>query len=160
MRSEKPEPNLRPEEEPLDTISHFWESAWAVIGHPILLVGLGSAVGGVSRYYLGRAVDSRTGSVFPWGTLTINAIGSFVLAVLTFVILERMPHGYRWLYLLFGTGLCGGFTTFSTFSVEIFRLLRDGHHFLAIAYMATSFAAGLLGVLLAVMLVRCCLGKM
>src|SRR3954469_11127211 len=92
-----------------------------LLTRPIVLVGLGSAVGGVLRYYLGRWVDARFGGTgFPWGTFAINVSGSFVLGVIALFVTERLPPEYRWAYLLLGTGLCGGFTTFSTFEWETF----------------------------------------
>ncbi|HKB04663.1 MAG TPA: fluoride efflux transporter CrcB, partial [Gemmataceae bacterium] len=102
------------------------------LNHPLILVGLGSAAGGVLRYYLGRWVDERFGGTgFPWGTFVINVSGSFILGVLALLVLERLPPDYRWAYLLLGTGFCGGFTTFSTFSWETFQLVRDGSLWLA-----------------------------
>ena len=118
--------------------------------HPVVLVGLGSAVGGVLRYYLGRWVDARAGGTgFPWGTFAVNVSGSFVLGVVALLVTERLPPEYRWAYLLLGTGLCGGFTTFSTFEWETFQLVRDGSHWLAAANVVGSVAAGLAGVVLA-----------
>jgi CrcB protein len=120
-----------------------------LLTHPIVLVGLGSAVGGVLRYYLGRWVDARAGGGFPWGTFAVNVSGSFVLGVIALLVTERLPPDYRWAYLLLGTGLCGGFTTFSTFEWETFQLVRDGSLGLAAANVAGSVAAGLAGVVLA-----------
>jgi CrcB protein len=119
--------------------------------HPVVLVGLGSAVGGVLRYYLGQWIDARAGGTgFPWGTFAINVSGSFVLGVVALLVTERLPPDYRWAYLLVGTGLCGGFTTFSTFEWETFQLVRDGSAWLAVANVAGSVLAGFAGVILAV----------
>lgn len=130
------------------------EQLQAVLYHPIVLVGVGSAVGGVSRYYLGRWVDGWLGGTgFPWGTFVINVSGSFILGVLGLLILDRLPPDYRWAYLLLGTGFCGGFTTFSTFEWETFQLVRDGSHWLAVANVVGSVVFGFAGVLLAVVTV-------
>jgi fluoride exporter len=119
------------------------------LSHPIILVGLGSAVGGVLRYYLGRWVDAALdGPTFPWGTFVVNVSGSFVLGVIALVVTERLPD-HRWALLLLGTGLCGGFTTFSTFEWEAFQLVRGGSYLVAMAYVAGSVVCGFLGVFLA-----------
>jgi CrcB protein len=131
-----------------------------ILGHPIVLVGLGSAVGGVLRYYIGRWVDARAGGTgFPWGTFVINVSGSFVLGVLALLVIERLPPDYRWAYLLLGTGLCGGFTTFSTFEWETYQLVRDGSHWRALANVAGSVVCGFVGILLAVLTVHALLGR-
>ena len=122
--------------------------------HPVFLVGLGSATGGILRYYFGRAVDRWTGGGFPWGTFVINAVGSFLLGILALWVLERLPPCHRWAYLLLGTGFCGGFTTFSTFSYEAFKLLRDGSWVSAGGYVIGSVLSGIAGVVLAAVIVR------
>jgi CrcB protein len=90
----------------------------------VLLVFLGGALGAPLRYLVDRAVQARHDSVFPWGTLAVNLVGSFVLGALTGA---SVAHGLpRDVVLLLGTGLCGGLTTFSTFGYETVRLLEDG----------------------------------
>ena len=97
-----------------------WPGEWcgkvaAILTHPVALVGYGSAVGGMLRYVVGRWIDTRPGAgSFPWGTFAVNVSGSFILAVLALVVLERAAPGRREVYLLLGTSFCGGFTTFST----------------------------------------------
>jgi CrcB protein len=131
----------------------------ALFNHPVVLVGIGGAVGSVLRYYLGRWVDARAGGLaFPWGTFAVNVSGSFVLGVVALLFVERLPD-YRWASLLLGTGLCGGFTTFSTFEWETFQLVRDGSLGLALANIAGSVAFGFLGILLAVLAVYGLIGR-
>jgi CrcB protein len=131
-----------------------------VLSHPIVLVGIGSAVGGVLRYYFGRWVDARVGGTgFPWGTFAVNVSGSFILGVLALLLIDRLPPDYRWAYLLLGTGFCGGFTTFSTFEWETFQLVRDGSHWLALANVAGGVACGFVGILLAVAAVYGLVGR-
>jgi CrcB protein len=83
-----------------------------------------SAVGAPLRYVLDGFVSERTGGVFPWGTFVINATGSFILGLLTgFGLhhgLSRVPR------VVLGTGFCGAYTTFSTFTFETVRLLEEG----------------------------------
>ena len=86
----------------------------------LLLVALGAAVGAVSRWLTDRFVQSRHTSFFPWGTFTVNVLGSLVLGFL--LGLDTAPD----LLLVLGTGFCGGFTTFSTFSFETVVLAGEG----------------------------------
>jgi fluoride exporter len=88
----------------------------------VLLVFFGGTVGAPARYLLDRAVQRRHESVFPWGTLTVNLIGCLVLGLLTGVA-RSLPAD---LVVLTGTGVCGAFTTFSTFGYETTRLLEEG----------------------------------
>ncbi|MGC4878446.1 fluoride efflux transporter CrcB [Micromonospora sp. DT43] len=103
----------------------------------VLLIALGAAVGAPLRYLTDRAVQSRHDSVFPWGTLTVNVVGSLLLGVL--VGLPNSPAAAA----LLGTGFCGALTTYSTFSYETLRLTRGGHRLLALANVVGSVAAGL-----------------
>ncbi|MEF8827905.1 MAG: fluoride efflux transporter CrcB [Haloarcula sp.] len=89
---------------------------------PAHLVGTGGAIGALCRHYLAGAVKRET---FPLGTLTVNAIGSFVLGLLTFAGVTGDAA------LLVGVGACGSFTTFSSFSVGTVRLWEDGYVALA-----------------------------
>ena len=102
------------------------------------LVAAGGAAGCVLRYLVGVATLGVAGT-FPWGTLGINVAGSFLLGAL----LGALPpeHAGR---LLFGTGFCGGFTTFSTFSVEAVALVGRGEHGPASAYLAASVSLSVL----------------
>jgi fluoride exporter len=82
-------------------------------------------------------VQSRHGSTFPWGTFTVNVVGSLLLGFL--VGLPVAP----WLASLLGTGFCGALTTYSTFSFETLRLVRQGERLLAVAYAIAGVLAGL-----------------
>ncbi len=112
-----------------------------------LWIGLGSALGGMARYWCSGFVPRFAGTTFPWGTLAVNVTGS---AFIGFFATLTSPEG-RW---LLGTlprqfvmvGICGGFTTFSTFSLETLNLTRDGEWLRAGANVAASLVSCLLAV--------------
>src|SRR4051812_10498323 len=109
------------------------------------IVFLGAGLGGMARYGLGTFVQQLTGPAFPWGTLLINVTGSMVLAF-TYAFLDRTLAAPEW-RLFIGVGICGGYTTFSTFSYESVRLLQEGEIGRASAYVLGSAALGILAVL-------------
>jgi CrcB protein len=137
--------------------AEWWRPASAVLSlvlrHKMVMLMVGGAVGTILRYWVGRWFNQQPwGRDFPWGTLFINVSGSFVLGFAAVVILERLPPEHQDWYLLIGTGFCGGYTTFSTFEWETFRLIRDGSWPRALYNVLGSVGAGFLGVVLAVLL--------
>ncbi|WP_137121250.1 fluoride efflux transporter CrcB [Segeticoccus rhizosphaerae] len=107
----------------------------------LLLVMVGAAIGAPLRYVTDRSVQSRHDTVFPWGTFTVNVIGSLLLGALTGAVLAgAVPATVQWLV---GTGLCGALTTYSTFSYETIRLIEQDAYFFAVANVAASIIAGL-----------------
>ncbi len=115
---------------------------------------VGGAVGSYTRFWVSRWFNSRPwGQAFPYGTLFVNVTGAIILAVAALVILEWSgPEHHDW-FLWIGTGFCGGFTTFSTFEWETFKLVRDGSRRRALINALVSILAGFVGVVLAVVLV-------
>lgn len=90
----------------------------------VLLVVAGAALGAPLRYLTDLFVQRRHDSVFPWGTLSVNAAGSLLLGAL--VGAGVGAGGPTWVVTLVGTGFCGALTTFSTFGFETYRLVEDG----------------------------------
>jgi CrcB protein len=116
-----------------------------------LLVAIGGGVGAVLRYWLSSVVNQAAGfHAFPFGTVVVNLIGSFVIGLLA-GIFERMvvPQDLR-IFLL--TGILGGFTTFSSFGLETALLFRDEKNGLAVANIIVSNAMGVTMVVLGFML--------
>jgi CrcB protein len=112
-----------------------------------LFICLGAAVGAPVRYLTDRVIQSRHDSLFPWGTFTVNVVGSLILGGL-------LGAGSRLdmpdiLMAGLGTGFCGALTTFSTFGYETVRLSEDGARLIAllnvIASITVGFAAAALG---------------
>lgn len=125
-----------------------------LLRHKMVLLMLGGALGTAARYLVAKWFDEQSwGQAFPFGTLFINVSGSFILGVAAAIILERLPVEQRDWYLLIGTGFCGGYTTFSTFEWETYRLIRDGSWWYALANVFGSVVAGFAGIVLAVTLV-------
>lgn len=111
-----------------------------------LLVALGGALGSLLRYGLGAWVQALTGPSFPYSTLLINALGSFLIGVVIRLSLEGALSGEGRLFL--AVGVLGGFTTFSTFSYETLALIQDGEVWRAFLYVFFSVFLGLFLVLL------------
>lgn len=112
-----------------------------------LWIGLGSALGGMARYWTYCLIARAAGGTFPWGTLMVNVVGSTFIG--WFAALTA-PEG-RWLVPVAArqfvmVGICGGFTTFSSFSLETLRLVNDGEWGKAVFNAAASLVLCLAGV--------------
>jgi len=105
-----------------------------------LWVALGSAAGGVLRFALSSFGAKVLGGLFPWWTLSINAAGCFLIGLLA---AQTLPPHFRALLV---PGFCGGFTTFSAFSLEFLMLQREQRHWEAWGYVAASIFICLLAV--------------
>jgi len=92
----------------------------------LVLIFLGSGLGAISRYGLSNLVHSLVGRAFPYGTLVVNASGSFIMGLLFIIILERFGALAPQLRAFLLIGFLGGYTTFSSFSIETLTLLEQG----------------------------------
>jgi fluoride exporter len=93
-----------------------------------LWVALGGALGSVARYWMTNAVAALTGPRFPWGTIIINVVGSFVIGLVAYATapVGRVPISFD-IRAFILVGICGGYTTFSSFSVQTLELARQGY---------------------------------
>lgn len=127
---------------------------FSVARNKMILLFVGGGLGTIARYLIGKWFNEQPwGQGFPIGTFFINVSGSFILGAAAVFILERLSPAHQNWYLLLGTGFCGGYTTFSTFEWETYKLVRDGSWWYALANAFGSLLAGFIGILLAVALV-------
>lgn len=119
----------------------------------ILAVAAGGAVGSVLRHFVNVLALSWFGSAFPWGTLTVNIVGCFLMGVLVETSALLWSPGPE-LRAFIAVGFLGGLTTFSSFSLDVAVLYERGEMMLAAAYVLASVAASVLGLFAALALVR------
>ena len=106
----------------------------------IAIVGAGSFIGGAARYIVSLAMKNASKG-FPWATLLVNVLGCFLLGLLWGYFSRAASEGSSWALFL-TVGVCGGFTTFSTFSKEALMMLQSGNIWCFAAYVAVSLIAG------------------
>ncbi len=106
----------------------------------IVAVGAGSFIGGAARYLVSLMMKS-VGKGFPWATLIVNLAGCFLIGLLWGIFSRSSSEGSSWALFL-TVGLCGGFTTFSTFSKEALMMLQSGNIWFFAGYIALSVVAG------------------
>jgi CrcB protein len=119
----------------------------------ILLVALGGAVGSIARYLMASSVQTATGWNFPIGTVLVNILGCFLIGIL-YVLLVARPDPKHELRALLIVGVMGGFTTFSSFSLETVTLAMNGNYGGATLNVVVSVVACLVGTVLGIALAR------
>jgi len=130
------------------------DSRWVLNGShmlkQLLLVGFGGGLGSILRYLTSVLTARFYDEAFPLATFVVNAVGCFVMG-----LLAGIPGGFsqdmRWFFV---AGFCGGFTTFSAFAFENFRLFQGNSHFTALSYIGLSVVTGLVGVWLGLQVAR------
>lgn len=118
----------------------------------ILAIGAGSFFGGILRYLLSQMIQTRFLSAFPFGTLAVNIAGCLLIG-LVYGLTDRGNLSPEW-RLVLATGLIGGFTTFSAFSIETVSLIRDGQLFYALAYIGSSILFGLVATFAGISIIK------
>jgi len=116
----------------------------------ILTVGAGSFIGGVSRYLLNLFIQSKTASIFPVGTLVVNILGCLLIGIV-FGLSSKVNFELK---LFLTTGLLGGFTTFSAFSVESVALIQNQQYWYASVYIVSSVILGLIATFIGISFAR------
>ena len=113
----------------------------------LLIVGIGSFMGGVMRYAISILMKSFCEQGFPWTTLMVNLLGCFIFGAVVALFGKYNLTNSMWCLML-TTGFCGGFTTFSAFANESLQLLQNGNLCLFIFYLMASIGVGLLFIAL------------
>ena len=117
-----------------------------------LLIGLGSFIGGIGRYLVWKLIQTQFTTVFPYGTFVVNVVGCFLIgAVFGWSVKSNLDPTWQ---LFLTTGIMGGFTTFSAFSMETLNLMRSGHTPMAMLYMALSILVRLTGTMVGYSLMK------
>jgi CrcB protein len=117
-----------------------------------VLAALGGALGALARWALAAALPHSPGA-WPWATLLVNLIGCLAIGALLAVLLARFPDSQR-LRPFLAVGVLGGFTTYSTFAMDVVALTGAGRAPLAVAYMCVSVLGGVLAVVVGLVLGR------
>ncbi len=122
--------------------------------NPYLLVFIGGGFGSAARLGISAFMNRYINSIFPWGTLCVNIISSFILGLLMASLMFKVQASSEQQRLLIGVGFCGGLSTFSTFSLELFNLLKTENYFLAATTILASVIACLIAIWLGMMLAK------
>ena len=120
----------------------------------VLLVGAGGFIGSIARYLAVVNVDKRFNSVIPYGTLTVNLAGSFLLGLILAMAMKKTGVTSDQWKLFLGTGFCGGFTTYSAFAFENLNMFEQKYPGSAMIYIMISLAGGIMAVWAGVLLGR------
>ena len=119
----------------------------------IILIGLGGAIGSIARYFTANYFTKVFPSAFPYGTFVVNVIGCIVIG-----LVYGLAEKYSWLTpewrIFLATGICGGYTTFSSFAYENMKLIQDGQFLVFGLYSLGSFALGLFAVFIGLTLAK------
>lgn len=120
----------------------------------IFYVALGGAIGSVLRYLAQNLIGQWTGKGFPWGTMAVNIVGSFCMGVLIDWLTRHLPPNAHDIRLFVAVGVLGGFTTFSSFSLDAVILYEEGKMLAMALYVLVSVLCGILGLFAGMYMMR------
>lgn len=118
-----------------------------------LWIGIGGFFGANARFYLGREIGNRLGTLFPYGTMIVNLTGAFLIGIIFTLLTERFVADPLWRQLIV-VGFLGGYTTFSSFTLEAVSLMQEGRWTSALLYLVGTNMLGLLACFLGIALAR------
>ncbi len=118
----------------------------------LLTVFLGGGLVSLGRYSLALLITRKVESIFPWGTFTVNLLGCLLIGILAELLNKYSPNPFFTLLLI--TGFCGGFTTFSSFSLENNLLVKDSEYLISVVYTLMSILWGFSLTFLGIYLVK------
>ena len=119
-----------------------------------ILVFIGGGLGSAARYFVNTVFKNFTNSYFPFATLTVNVVGSFLMGIVTALIAHKFFNNSEQMRLILTVGFLGGFTTFSSFSIETLTLLGKHQIFYAFTNVAANFTFGLLAAYFGIILMK------
>ncbi len=120
----------------------------------LFLVMAGGAIGSGARYLTGRAMTHALGAGWPWGTLTVNIVGGLLMGLLVGVLARNASAGGETWRLLLGIGVLGGFTTFSSFALDVVGMMERGALAAALGYVLLSVAGAIVALFAGLALTR------
>ena len=123
----------------------------AINSAQILVILLGGGLGALMRFIVSTTINNKLGDSFPYGTLTVNVVGSFLMGFLAIWLIEKMGLDPLWRLAIF-VGFLGAFTTFSTFSIDTLNLFEQGQYFKGLLNMLLSVSLSVMAVWLGVVL--------
>lgn len=131
----------------------FLSETQSIMLKSIIIVFLGGGIGSAFRYLASVFTQKYIQQSFPWATFFVNILGCLIVGILAGLIIKQQLTNPD-LRLLFITGFCGGFTTFSAFALENIKLFQSGNSLLALLYIALSVLLGILAVWSGMMIVK------
>jgi fluoride exporter len=121
--------------------------------YQVLLVGAGGFAGSIARFVTVQSIDKKFNQIFPYGTLTVNLLGSLILGCVIGMMLKKPDLSPDW-KLFLGTGFCGGFTTFSAFALENYSMLEQKFPGTSVLYISVSIVFGIVAIAAGVVIGR------
>lgn len=131
----------------------FLSETQSIMLKSIIIVFLGGGIGSAFRYLTSVFTEKYVQQSFPWATFVVNIVGCLIVGILAGLIIKQQLTSPD-LRLLFVTGFCGGFTTFSAFALENIKLFQSGNTFLALLYIALSVILGVFAVWTGMMIAK------